>query len=126
MKSTTTILAADIGGTHSRFAAFECYGNGRLCLDSTEARLTTDSEITRRFAAYYDRAAQSYALAVLPTGGLCLTGGVAARNPFLVDHDAFRAEFSACRSHEALLKRIPIFLNVSQESGLWERQVTRR
>jgi glucokinase len=56
---------------------------------------------------------------VLPTGGLYLTGGVAARNPFLVDHDAFRAEFSACRYHEALLKRIPIFLNVNQESGLW-------
>jgi glucokinase len=48
-----------------------------------------------------------------------LTGGVAARNPFLVDHDAFRAEFSACRYHEALLRRIPVFLNANQESGLW-------
>lgn len=91
----------------------------RLSPQDVEARLTAASELTRRFATYYGRAAQSYALAVLPTGGLYLTGGIAARNPFLVDHDAFRAEFSACRYHEALLKRIPIFLNVNQESGLW-------
>jgi glucokinase len=91
----------------------------RLSPQDVEARLTADSEMTRRFATYYGRAAQCYALAVLPTGGLCLTGGVAARNPFLVDHDAFRAEFSACRSHEVLLKRIPIYLNTNQESGLW-------
>jgi glucokinase len=91
----------------------------RLSPQDVETRLTADSELARRFATYYGRAAQNYALAVLPTGGLYLTGGVAARNPFLVDHDAFRAEFSACRYHEALLKRIPIFLNANQESGLW-------
>lgn len=91
----------------------------RLAPQDVEACLTTNSEVTRRFATYYGRAAQGYALAVLPTGGLYLTGGVAARNPFLVDNDAFRAEFSSCNSHEALLKRIPIFLNANQESGLW-------
>ncbi len=82
-------------------------------------RLTAKSEVSRRFASFYARVARNYALCVLPTGGLYITGGVAAKNHFLVDHDAFRAEFTASIAHHGLLERIPIYLNINEESGLW-------
>jgi len=82
-------------------------------------RLGAKSEVSRLFATYYGRAARDYVLTVLSTGGLYVTGGIAARNRFLVDHDAFRAEFSASPAHQALLEKIPIHLNINEESGIW-------
>jgi len=83
------------------------------------ATLTPACEVTHLFAKYYGRAARNYALAVLPTGGLYVSGGVAAKNRFLVDHDEFRMEFSASEAHHQLLKSIPVFLNVNEEIAIW-------
>ena len=83
------------------------------------ATLTPTCEVTHLFAKYYGRAARNYALSLLSTGGLYVSGGVASKNHFLVDHDAFRTEFSASPAHHRLLKRIPISLNINQESGFW-------
>ncbi len=82
-------------------------------------QLSAESEVSRQFATFYGRVARNYALCLLPTGGLYITGGVAAKNRFLVDHDAFRAEFTASIAHHDLLKRIPIYLSVNEESGVW-------
>lgn len=82
-------------------------------------RLTAESAVCRKFANFYGRVAQSYALSVLPKMGLYITGGVATKNRFLVDHSAFRTEFAASHTHRELLKRIPIYLNANEESGLW-------
>lgn len=91
----------------------------RLSPRGVEKRLTAESEVSRMFATFFARAAQSYALSVLPSGGFYVTGGVAARNSFLVDHDAFRTEFSTSIAHRELLSKIPIYLNVNEESGVW-------
>jgi glucokinase len=87
--------------------------------EEVSPRLTAESNVSRQFATFYGRVARNYALCLLPTGGLYITGGVVAKNRFLVDHDAFRVEFTASTAHHDLLKRIPIFLNINEESGLW-------
>lgn len=82
-------------------------------------QLTPESKVCRQFATYYGRVARNYALCVLPTGGLYAAGGVAARTPCLVDHDSFRNEFMASEAHAELLRSIPIYLVVNEESGIW-------
>jgi len=90
----------------------------RLSPRDAGSRLSAESEVGRKFAIFYGRIAQSYALSLLPTGGLYITGGIAAKHRFLVDQDLFRTEFAASRTHKDLLKRIPIYLNANEESGL--------
>ena len=70
------------------------------------------------FAGYYGRACRDLALEFLATGGVFIAGGVAARNPNIVEHEAFSNGFNAAQTHGALLGKIPIFLIDNQESGL--------
>jgi glucokinase len=81
--------------------------------------LSSETEVCQIFATYYGRAARNYALSVLPTGGMYVAGGVAARAHCLVDHNAFRNEFSFSAAHHDLLSNIPIHLIVNEESGVW-------
>lgn len=77
------------------------------------------SIVTNWFARFYARACRHYALNILPLGGLFLTGGVAAKDRFLVDNDFFREEFVNSIAHRKLLDQIPVRLNINEESGLW-------
>ena len=78
-----------------------------------------DSPTLVWFARFYARACRNYVLAVLATGGLFVSGGVAARTPALVDNDHFRAEFVCSPSHGPLLERLPVRLNTNRDSGLF-------
>lgn len=71
------------------------------------------------FARFYGRACRSYALTVLSLAGLYVVGGVAAKNPELVEHPAFRREFVASPTYGWLLEAIPVHLNLNEDSGLW-------
>lgn len=82
-------------------------------------RIGPDSAVTQWFARFYARACRHYALNILPLGGFFLTGGVSAKNPFLVDNDTFREEFVNSIAHRKLLEQIPVSLNINEESGLW-------
>lgn len=70
-------------------------------------------------ARLYGRAARNFALEVLATGGVFVAGGIAAKNPILVEHPEFERSFRSSRRHERLLSKIPVMLNANQESGLW-------
>ncbi|WP_035104199.1 glucokinase [Desulfohalovibrio reitneri] len=83
------------------------------------AEIGPDSETTRLFARFYARAARNWTLATAALGGVVLSGGVAAKNPFLVDNDAFREEFVSSPSYPELLRDIPVRLNRDEEAGLW-------
>jgi glucokinase len=83
------------------------------------ADISVGSETTELFARFYGRAARNYALTVVALGGVYIAGGVAMRNPFLVDNEHFRREFSDSRHYGALLGNIPVTLILSQDSGLW-------
>lgn len=77
-----------------------------------------DSPTTAVFARCYGRACQSYALYVLPRGGMHLCGGLAVKNPFLVTHPAFRESFTDNPTYADLLREIPVRLVVSEDTGL--------
>lgn len=70
-------------------------------------------------AKFYGRICREYALEVLARGGLYIAGGVAARNPEIIDHGNFRTEFADSPTMGHILARIPVFLMDNQESGLW-------
>lgn len=85
------------------------------------ARLASAPETAAWFARFYGRAARNYALAVLALGGVCVAGGVAAKNPPLVEHPAFLAEFCSAPSpaHADLLAALPVLLNRNEDSGVF-------
>lgn len=83
------------------------------------AALAPESLVLQWFARFYGRACRQFSLAVLPLGGLFVSGGVAAKNPCLVKDPAFMAEFVNNRAYGHLLGSIPVTLNTNQDSGLW-------
>jgi glucokinase len=83
------------------------------------AKLTPNSETIVWAARFYGRACRNYALETLAFGGLYISGGVAAKVPGLVTHEAFATEFRSSRTLAELLQKIPVYLNKNEESGLW-------
>ena len=70
------------------------------------------------FARLYARACRHYSLAVLPTGGLYISGGLAVKNPLIIEHPAFSAEFLHAMDYRNILENIPIRLNTDENIGL--------
>jgi glucokinase len=87
--------------------------------DKVTAFFTEDSETLRWGARFYGRAARNYALETLATGGLYIAGGVAAKNPRLLTHQAFSDEFRSNPKHARLLEQMPVLLITDEQSGLW-------
>lgn len=87
--------------------------------DEIAARISRDSGTLIWAATFYGRVCRNYALEVLGLGGVYIAGGVAAKMPELVRHEAFAAEFKNSRTLGDLLKKIPVFLITNEESGLW-------
>jgi len=56
---------------------------------------------------------------VLARGGVYISGGVAAKLPILVTHPAFEQQFFNSRAMAPVLKKIPVYLNTNEDSGLW-------
>lgn len=83
------------------------------------SRCTPDCTTTEWAARFYGRACRNFALETLARGGLYIAGGVAARSPVLVTHQAFEEEFRSSRTMSAILTLIPVFLITNEESGLW-------
>ncbi|WP_075356601.1 glucokinase [Desulfovibrio sp. DV] len=82
-------------------------------------QLAADSPTTAFFARFYGRATRDFALTMLPTGGMFISGGVAAKNPLLVDHPEFAREFRASPTYGAYLERIPVRLVRDENVGLY-------
>ncbi|KAF5061037.1 Glucokinase [anaerobic digester metagenome] len=90
----------------------------RLTPAEVAAEIGPDSETTCWFARFYARACRAYALHVLAWGGLFLCGGLAAKNPFLVDNAEFLREFRDCPAYGAQLAGIPVRLVTVPDTGL--------
>lgn len=91
----------------------------RLEPQEVAAKLAPNSETIAWAARFYGRVCRNYALETLALGGLYVSGGVAAKVPHLVTHEAFASEFRSSRTLSELLKKIPVYLNKNEESGLW-------
>ena len=70
------------------------------------------------FARFYGRVVREFALTAYATGGIILTGGIAAKEPEIVQSPSFLAEFLDSPTHKAVLEKIPIYLNCNENVGL--------
>jgi glucokinase len=77
-----------------------------------------DSLTCEYYSRFYGRVCRNYCLAMFPVEALIITGGIAAKNPHLIESDAFVNEFNDGRSYRHLLQRIPIYLNRDQALGI--------
>ncbi|WP_051434605.1 glucokinase [Desulfonatronum lacustre] len=87
--------------------------------EQAAAAMDETSPVMSWFARFYGRACRHFALNILATGGIVVTGGVAAKNPGLMRHPEFFREFTDNPNYRALLQDIPVVLNTNQDSGLW-------
>ena len=85
------------------------------------AELHDRSETTQWFATFYARDCRNYVLTTLAGGGkLFISGGVAIKNPFLVDNDAFRNEFlQGSDTAQDVLAHISVSLVQDERIGLF-------
>ena len=94
---------------------------GRACEPSSFTREAgfADSPCCRLFARFYGRFCRTVALTLLPQA-VVLTGGVAGKTPALVRHPEFSREFlRAAGGQRAFLERLPVWLNMHPQAGLW-------
>ncbi len=77
------------------------------------------SETLTWASRFYGRACRNFALEVLATGGLYISGGVAAKVPELVTHKVFEEEFRRSKTMSDILANIPVFLMTDEDNGLW-------
>jgi glucokinase len=87
--------------------------------EEVSKRLVSGSATLEWFSSFYGRICRNFALEVLAEGGVYIAGGVAARNPVLVKHEAFEQEFRSSKAHAGLLGKMPVFLVRDENSGLW-------
>jgi glucokinase len=83
------------------------------------AKCTSDCETLVWASRFYGRACRNFALETLSLGGVYIAGGIAAKVPQLVSHDAFSREFRSSKTMGRLLAHIPVALMSDEESGLW-------
>ena len=72
----------------------------------------------RYFSRFYARVCRNYCLTMYPVETLIISGGVAAKNPHLVESESFTGEFDDGRSYRHILERIPIYLNQDELVGI--------
>lgn len=81
--------------------------------------LQADSLTCRYFSTFLGRMCRQWALTCLCTGGLYITGGLAVKNPVLVQCSAFAEAFYDAQKFTEYLHTVPVFLHASGDSGLW-------
>jgi glucokinase len=82
-------------------------------------KFSQNAKVLEWVARFYGRVCRNFALETLSLGGQYVAGGVAAKNPVIVDHLEFAKSFRDSYAHKELLAQIPLFLLDNQESGLW-------
>jgi len=85
-----------------------------------------DSDTLAWAAKFYGRVCREFALEVLPYGGLYVAGGIAAKNPEILEHQNFRDEFLYSPTMGHLLAKFSVTLLDNQNSGLWGAAVLGR
>ncbi|BBD07010.1 glucokinase [Desulfovibrio ferrophilus] len=105
------------GGGLSSIHAF--HTGDELAPAEVVAAFDRHPEVLEWAARFYGRACRHLALDLMATGGIVVSGGVAAKATELVEHDSFGAEFRNSETHRDLLAGIPVRLNRCEDSGLW-------
>ncbi|MBT8048506.1 MAG: glucokinase [Xanthomonadales bacterium] len=77
-----------------------------------------NSPTCAHYSRFYARACRNYCLAMFPVEALVISGGIAAKNPHLIESEPFIGEFNDGRSYRHLLEKIPIYLNRDEALGM--------
>ncbi len=95
-------------------------GDNGLTADNIAGNVNFIAEKARNtFSRIYGRFAGSMALVSVPVGGLYIAGGIAIKNPNLVDNEIFRKEFmNVCSHMDRTIGRIPLSLITNENIGL--------
>ena len=88
-------------------------------LAASEIAARQPPETFAMYSTLFARICRQYCLAVMPTGGLFLTGGVAIKNPQLVENPVFLSEFVASPVLHRYLDSLDIQLFTRLDTGLW-------
>lgn len=88
-------------------------------LTAPEVAARMDPRVLEWFARFYGRVAQSWALLTMSMGGFYITGGIAAANPAIVHHPAFKAAYYDCPGYEEPLHAIGLYLVRNTDAALW-------
>ncbi|GAX61009.1 glucokinase [Candidatus Scalindua japonica] len=91
----------------------------RLTPENVMRDNSRNSSALKLFTRFYARACRSYALSVYATGGIIISGGIAAKNPEVVNNNYFIQEFCNSPTQEKLLQMIPVNLNCREDIGLF-------
>lgn len=75
-------------------------------------------EVAQTFARFYARVCRNYCLTMHPVERLIISGGIAAKNPHLLESDVFASEFNDAAHYRHLMERIPVCLNRDQGIGI--------
>jgi glucokinase len=70
-------------------------------------RKSRESATCSYFARFYARACRNYCLAMYPVEALIISGGIAAKNPHVIESPSFTAEFNDGRAYRHLLEAAP-------------------
>ncbi len=91
------------------------------CLTPDQVALTfhPESKTLKWFSRFYGRVCRNYALTAYASGGLYITGGIAAKNQVLITDSNFLSEFHLSYTFGGFLASIPVFLNHNESSGLY-------
>jgi glucokinase len=76
-------------------------------------------ETFEKFARFYGRCARNFALEVLALGGVYIAGGIAAKNPDILQGESFLSEFLKHETMKFLLEKIPIYVVVDYNVSLY-------
>lgn len=103
-----------------RFLGGEAASARQIAERCLHGNMAEPPAVARWFGRFYGRMCRHWALSTLCTGGLYVTGGLAVRNPLLVTVEDFAAEYyDAPAVCGALLRRIPVWLVMTDDAGLW-------
>ncbi|WP_051257679.1 glucokinase [Desulfovibrio cuneatus] len=117
-KRTGRVPVGDTVLSGSGFAALHTFFTGQEATPQEAcAALPGNPMVLEWFARFYGRYCRNYVLDTLALQGLVVTGGVAAKVPFL-QHPTFLGTFYTNDKQEALLRRVPVWHLHDGRSGL--------
>jgi len=96
----------------------ECLSGEVVSPAQALSRFSSTAETWRTFARFYARVCRNYCLTMHPVERLIVSGGIAAKNPHLLESDEFIDEFNDAVHYRHLVERIPICLNRDQGIGI--------
>jgi len=96
----------------------ECLSGEVVSPAQALSRFSSSAETWQLFARFYARVCRNYCLTMHPVERLIISGGVAAKNPHLLECDEFTSEFNDAVHYRHLMESIPIYLNRDQGIGI--------